>query len=141
MSLFSSPLMLGFDEIERRIERFNRVSNGYPPYNIERVHASSTQGVDKLVITLAVAGFSKNDLDVTSQDDQLIITGQKSEEENAEIDILHKGIAGRQFRRVFLLAEGTEVKAADLADGLLKIELIRRQPDKIIKKIDIKGRK
>lgn len=124
MSLFNSPLLLGFDEFERALERISKASSdGYPPYNIERV------GDDKLRITLAVAGFTKDDLSVTVEDTQLTIAGKQAEE--GEKEYLHRGIAARQFQRSFVLAEGIKVAGASLDNGLLLIDLER--PDRSMK--------
>lgn len=124
MSLFNSPLLLGFDEFERALERISKASSdGYPPYNIERI------GDDNLRITLAVAGFSKDDLSVTVEDNQLTIAGKQTDD--TEREYLHRGIASRQFQRSFVLAEGIKVAGASLDNGLLSIDLER--PDRSAK--------
>lgn len=137
MSLLSSPLFLGFDEIERLVDRFGKSGGeGYPPYNIERLSAS--EGVaETLRITLAVAGFTRDQLEITLEDKQLSIRGKQAEEEGREY--LYRGIAARQFQRTFVLADGIEVKSADLANGLLSIDLVRHEPERLIRKIDIGG--
>ena len=118
MSLLSSPLLLGFEEIERLIDRVGKSGgDGYPPYNIERVKAGA-EGAEILRITLAVAGFAREQLDVTLEDNQLMIRG-RAPEDKTERDYLYRGIAARQFQRSFVLADGIEVKSADLANGLL----------------------
>ena len=118
LSIFNSPFLLGFDELERALDRSAKASSdGYPPYNIEQT------GEDGLRITLAVAGFSKDELSVTVEDRQLVIHGQKNEENDRVY--LHRGIAARQFQRQFVLAEGIEVVGADMDNGLLHIDLIR----------------
>jgi HSP20 family molecular chaperone IbpA len=118
MSLFNSPLLLGFDEFERALDRISKAStDGYPPYNIERTDD------DKLRITLAVAGFTKDDLNVAVEENQLVIRGKQSEEPGKVY--LHRGIAARQFQRSFVLAEGIKVVGASLDNGLLSIELER----------------
>lgn len=118
MSLFNSPLLLGFDEFERAFERISKASNdGYPPYNIERVSD------DKLRITLAVAGFTKDDLAVSVEDNQLTIRGKHPDEPDKIY--LHRGIAARQFQRSFVLAEGIKVVGASLDNGLLSLNLER----------------
>jgi HSP20 family molecular chaperone IbpA len=118
MSLFNSPLLLGFDEFERALERISKASSdGYPPYNIERV------GDDTIRITLAVAGFIKDELSVAVEDNQLTIRGKQVEETDKVY--LHRGIAARQFLRSFVLAEGIKVKGASLDNGLLSIDLDR----------------
>ncbi len=132
LSLFNSPFLLGFDELERALDRSAKASSdGYPPYNIEQI------GEDGLRITLAVAGFSEHDLSVIVEDRQLIIRGKQSEEE-ARV-YLHRGIAARQFQRQFVLAEGIEVVSADLDNGLLHIELVRPRLESRQRVIDIKS--
>ncbi|NDE90453.1 MAG: heat-shock protein Hsp20 [Alphaproteobacteria bacterium] len=120
LSIFSSPLLLGFDQFERTLERCTKGSDSYPPYNIEQT------GEQSLRITLAVAGFAMDDLSVHTEDSQLVIRGRTREEDRAEPRIyLHRGIAARQFQRIFVLAEGIEVGAASLDNGLLNIDLRR----------------
>lgn len=137
MSLLSSPLLLGFDEIERLIDRVGKsASDGYPPYNIERIKAD-TEGVETLRITLAVAGFTRDQLDITVEDKQLMVRGKQTDEQ--ERDYLYRGIAARQFQRTFVLAEGIEVRSADLANGLLSIDLVRHEPQRLIRSIAIGG--
>lgn len=133
MTPFSSPLLLGFDTMEKTLERIAKSGDGYPPYNIERLRTDS--GHERLRITLAVAGFSDNDLDVTTEDNQLVIRGRQSDEEEREF--LHRGIAARQFQRVFVLADGMRVIAAQLKNGLLSIDLDRPEPERLVKRIDI----
>jgi HSP20 family molecular chaperone IbpA len=136
---FSSPLLLGFDEMERLLERAAKAqSDGYPPYNIERVPASDGRG-DSLRITLAVAGFTRDQLDVTVEERQLIIRGRQMDDAGQRI-FLHRGIAARQFQRAFVLAEGIEVTAARLTNGLLEIDLLRPEPERVLKRIDIVAR-
>jgi len=121
LSLFSSPLLLGFEEMERSIDRAaKRSSDGYPPYNIEQT------GEESLRITLAVAGFSANDLDVRIEDRQLIIEGARPDEDGGRV-FLHRGIATRQFRRCFVLADGIEIEGASLDAGLLHVAIRRPQ--------------
>lgn len=135
VSLFSSPLLLGFDEIERLIERAAKASpEGYPPYNIERMPKGN--GPECLRITLAVAGFNRHNLEITIEDNQLMIRGRIGEE--ASRDYLHRGIAGRQFQRTFVLADGVEVVDASLADGLLTINLEQPEPKSVVRRIEIK---
>lgn len=137
VSVFSSPLLLGFDEVERLLDRVAKTpGDGYPPYNIERLPPLAGK-TDRLRITLAVAGFSHNELEVTLEENQLTIRGRQSEEE--ERAFLHRGIAARQFQRAFVLAEGMEVKGATLENGLLAIDLERPEPERVIRKIEIKG--
>ena len=133
MQIFDSPLLLGFDHFERVLDRVSKASSeGYPPYNIEQV------GEEHLRITLAVAGFTMADLDVSIEDNQLVIRGRQSEDDGSKI-YLHRGIAGRQFQRSFVLAEGIEVTAAKLQDGLLHIDLSRPIPEPQVKKIKIEN--
>jgi HSP20 family molecular chaperone IbpA len=135
MSVSNSPFLLGFDEIERAIERVTRTaSDGYPPYNIERIAQTEDQA-ERLRITLAVAGFTSVQLQVTIEEGQLVIRGRQQEDK--EHHYLHRGIAARQFQRVFLLAEGIQVAGADLQNGLLSVDLIRPEPQRMVKKIDI----
>jgi HSP20 family molecular chaperone IbpA len=135
MSVFSSPLLLGFDHIERVLDRVNKSSGeGYPPYNIEQT------GEHALRITLAVAGFGDDDLSVTVEDNQLVIRG-RIEEDTSERVYLHRGIAARQFSRSFVLAEGIEVKNAGLDNGLLHIDLERHMPEPKVTEIKIQSAK
>ena len=137
--LLSSPLLLGFDEIERLIERIGKAGHdGYPPYNIERLGAA-TGGVETLRITLAVAGFTRAQLDVTVEDNQLSIRGKQEDDKSREF--LHRGIAARQFSRTFVLADGLEVQSADLNNGLLSIELVRVVPERLTRTISIGDKK
>ncbi|MEM6461807.1 MAG: Hsp20 family protein [Pseudomonadota bacterium] len=134
MTPFSSPLLLGFDAMEKTLERIAKGSDGYPPYNIERIAADDEQG-EILRITLAVAGFSQAELDVTVQENQLIIRGRQVETEDREY--LYRGIAGRQFQRTFMLADGMRVLNADLKNGLLSIDLVKPEPERLAQRIDI----
>lgn len=131
LSLFDSPLFLGFDDFEKTIDRMRKAgADGYPPYNIEQI------GEDGLRITLAVAGFSMDDLDVEVDQNQLTIRGKKKEDDKERI-YLHRGIATRQFQRHFVLADGIEVSGADLDNGLLHINLERIIPESHAVKIKI----
>lgn len=131
----SHPLLLGFEEIERLIDRAGKASgDGYPPYNIERVAAQNGAG-EFLRITLAVAGFTRADLEITLEDNQLTIRGRQTDDKSREY--IHRGIAARQFQRTFVLADGIEVRAADLANGLLAIDLERNEPEKLVRRIEI----
>ena len=133
VSVFSSPLLLGFDHIERVLDRVNKTAaEGYPPYNIEQT------GEHRLRITLAVAGFAKDDLNVTVEDNQLVIRG-KQQEDSSERNYLHRGIAARQFTRGFVLAEGIEVRGAEVVNGLLHVDLERPVPKPRVTQIEIKG--
>jgi HSP20 family molecular chaperone IbpA len=130
----SSPFLLGFDEIERLLDRVTKGSDGYPPYNIERLPRDGAHP-ERLRITLAVAGFTRDQLEVSVEENQLVIRGRQQEEKNRQY--LHRGIAARQFQRSFVLADGMEVFGADLKNGLLAIDLARPQPEKIVKTIAI----
>ncbi len=122
LSVFNSPLLLGFDHFERMLDRVSKTAaDGYPPYNIEQVDEN------RLRITLAVAGFTAGDLDVSVEDSQLLIHGKQEEDPGRAY--LHRGIAARQFQRSFVLAEGIEVTAATLDNGLLNIDLARPEPE------------
>lgn len=134
MTPFTHPLMLGFDAMEKTLERMAKSNDGYPPYNIERLAAEGPQP-ERLRITIAVAGFSEDDLDVTTADNQLIIRGRQQDQEKR--DYLYRGIAARQFQRVFVLADGMQVNAARLKNGLLSIELTRPENSNVVKKINI----
>ena len=140
MSLLSSPLLLGFEEMERLIDRVGKGGDGYPPYNIERLAAapngSGEDVPERLRITLAVAGFRREQLEITLEDNQLIIRGRQEDDKARQY--IHRGIAARQFSRSFVLADGIEVKAADLRDGLLSIDLVRREPERLVRKVDIR---
>jgi len=133
--LMNSPFLLGFDEIEKALERVTRTaSDGYPPYNIERLLPEGGEP-ERLRITLAVAGFSRAQLAITLEEGQLVIRGRQQDDK--ERQYLHRGIAARQFQRSFLLAEGMQVLGADLADGLLSVDLVRPEPERIVKTIEI----
>ena len=130
LSVFSSPLFLGFDEFEEAIDRLAKApADGYPPYNIEQI------GKNGLRISLAVAGFGRNDLAIQVEDNQLVVRGKQADDKDRIY--LHRGIATRQFKRNFLLAEGIEVTGACLDDGLLHIDLHRRSPAGRVRKIAI----
>lgn len=129
--MFASPLFLGFDHLEQMLERASKTSSdGYPPYNIEQVSQTG------LRITLAVAGFTMDDLQITQEDNQLVIRGRQTDEPGDRV-FLHRGIAARQFQRAFVMAEGIEVRGAWLDNGLLHIDLARPQPEARVKQIRI----
>ena len=135
MTLFNSPLLLGFDEMERTLDRVAKMSSdGYPPYNIEQVDN------DRIRITLAVAGFAEEDLAIEREGDQLSIAGRQAPDERPERIFLHRGIATRQFQRAFVLAEGIEVDDAQLDNGLLHIDLSRPVSETLVKTIDIRSK-
>jgi HSP20 family molecular chaperone IbpA len=142
--LLSSPMLLGFDEIERLIDRVSKTGgDGYPPYNIERILSASDlpKGADAparvelLRITLAVAGFLQDQIEITLEDNQLIVRGRQDDDKTREY--IHRGIAARQFTRTFVLADGIEVRSANLAHGLLSIDLARHEPEKVVRRITI----
>ena len=138
VSLLSSPLLLGFEDMERLIDRVGKGNDGYPPYNIERITGDTVNGAvgaEALRITLALAGFRREQLEITLEDNQLVIRGRQEDDKSR--DFIHRGIAARQFSRTFVLADGIEVKSADLRDGLLSIDLVRREPDRRVRKIAI----
>jgi HSP20 family molecular chaperone IbpA len=135
MTPFSSPLLLGFDAMEKTLERISKGGDGYPPYNIERI-VEGEEEAERLRITLAVAGFSEADLDIVTEENQLVIRGKQTDEANREF--LYRGIAARQFQRVFMLADGMRVLGAELKNGLLSIDLDRPQPERLVRKIGIK---
>jgi HSP20 family molecular chaperone IbpA len=130
LSLLNSPLLLGFEQFERTLDRAAKAStDGYPPYNIEKLSN------DRLRITLAVAGFTENDLSVQIEDNQLTIRGKQHDDQ--ERVYLHRGIAARQFQRSFVLADGIEIVGATLDNGLLNIELHRPAPSSRARTINI----
>jgi HSP20 family molecular chaperone IbpA len=136
LPVLSSPLLLGFEQIERLIDRVGKAgADGYPPYNIERI--GSAERTEMLRITLAVAGFTRDQLDITLEENQLTVRGKQEDDKGR--DYLHRGIAARQFARTFVLADGIEVKTADLADGLLTVDLVRHEPERLVRRIEIKG--
>lgn len=138
LSMLSAPFMLGFDSFEERIERLTKSADGYPPYNIERLTSNNDAGetsVEMYQITIAVAGFSRQDLQITSEDTQLHVFGNQSRDEGGEF--LHRGIATRQFKRSFLLADGMVVKGATLSDGMLSIDVERPVFAKVSRTIEI----
>lgn len=138
---FAHPLLLGFDGLEQLLDRAGHLSNeGYPPFNIERFDTDDgTEGSsgnnNYLRITLAVAGFAREDLSVTVDRNELTVRGQQGDD--ADRAYLHRGIAARRFTRVFVLADGMEVSGAELANGLLTIDLVRPEPKRVVQTIDI----
>ena len=139
MTPFSSPLLLGFDTMEKTLERIAKGSEGYPPYNIERIRASADGSrAERLRITLAVAGFCDEDLEVTTEENQLVIRGRQADNDDREY--LPRGIAARQFQRMFVLADGMQVVSAELKNGLLSVDLIRPEPERMVRKINISVR-
>jgi len=132
VSLLNSPFLLGFEQVERTLDRIAKTSGeGYPPYNIEQTSE------DGLRITLAVAGFSRDDLSIQLEDNQLVIRGKQQDDQDRVY--LHRGIAARQFQRSFVLVDGIEVVGADLDNGLLHIDLKRPVPESRVRTIEIKS--
>jgi HSP20 family molecular chaperone IbpA len=134
LTLGTHPFLLGFDQLERLVERTAKADNGYPPYNIEQL------GDNAFRITLAVAGFGEDDLSITVEDRQLVVRGKQADDRDDRV-FLHRGIAARQFQRTFLLAEGVEVAGAELTNGLLHVDLKRSVPESIVKTIRIEKAK
>jgi HSP20 family molecular chaperone IbpA len=132
ISSLSSPFLLGFDDIERALERVSKGADGYPPYNIERIPAADREPER---LRIAVAGFTREQLDVSVEEKQLLIRGRQQEDKARQY--LHRGIAARQFQRTFLLADGMEVLGAELKNGLLSIDFVRPEPARIVKTIAI----
>lgn len=132
MTRMANPLLLGFEAIEKTLDRAAKSAGGYPPYNIERIRGESGE---RLRITLAVAGFSDQDLDITVDENQLVITGKQAE--TGAREYLYRGIASRQFQLSFVLADGMRVISANLRNGLLSIELDRPQPQRRARRIEI----
>ena len=130
----SSPFLLGFDEIERVLDRVSKAADGYPPYNIERLARDQNQP-ERLRITLAVAGLTSDQLEVTTEENQLVIRGRQQDDKTRQY--IHRGIAARHFQRTFVLAEGMMVLGADLKNGLLSIDLARPEPERVVKTIAI----
>ncbi len=132
LSLFNSPFLLGFDQLERALDRVSKASaDGYPPYNIEQVDDNAIR------ITLAVAGFSRAELNVTVEDTQLIVRGRQVDDEDRVY--LHRGIAARQFQRSFVLADGIEILGAELDNGLLHVDLVRPMVESRERTIEIRN--
>ncbi|WP_413718120.1 Hsp20 family protein [Silicimonas sp. MF1-12-2] len=134
LTLGTHPFLLGFDQLERLVERTAKAENGYPPYNIEQL------GDNAFRITLAVAGFADEDLSITVEDRQLVVRGKQADDADDRV-FLHRGIAARQFQRTFLLAEGVEVAGAALTNGLLHVELKRAVPETVVRTIRIEKAK
>jgi HSP20 family molecular chaperone IbpA len=131
MSLFNSPLLLGFDQFERALDRVGKTADGYPPYNIEQLSEN------RLRITLAVAGFTREELEIAVEANQLTVHGRQKEQ--TERVYLHRGIAARQFQRSFVLADGLEVSGAALANGLLEIDILRPVVEPKVRSVPIRG--
>ncbi|MGO4854257.1 Hsp20 family protein [Phaeovulum sp. W22_SRMD_FR3] len=131
LSFGAHPYLLGFDQLERLVERTAKTgSDSYPPYNIEQ------SAPDAFRITLAVAGFAEEDLAITMEDRALVVRGRQSEDESSRV-YLHRGIAARAFQRSFVLADGVEVRGASIENGLLHVDLMRAQPEPVVQSIPI----
>jgi HSP20 family molecular chaperone IbpA len=134
LSLFNSPLLLGFDHFERVLDRVAKMpAEGYPPYNIEQT------GEDRLRITLAVAGFNESELSIQIEGNQLVIRGKQQEDGDADRVFIHRGIATRQFQRSFVLADGIEVEGAELDNGLLFVDLVRPLAEEKVRTVEIRA--
>jgi len=127
ISVFSAPFLLGFDAFEERVDRLAKSADTYPPYNIERT--VGTDGTERFLVSIAVAGFSVNELELMAEDNQIVVRGRQKDEPGREY--LHRGIAARSFERRFQLADHVEVKGADFNDGLLHIDLVRNLPERM----------
>jgi HSP20 family molecular chaperone IbpA len=133
LSLFNNPLLLGFDHFERTLDRVSKMpAEGYPPYNIEQIDE------ERLRITLAIAGFSEDDLSIQLEGNQLVVRGKQSDDGGANRVFVHRGIATRQFQRSFVLADGIDVEGAELDNGLLNIDLRRPPAKESIRSIEIR---
>lgn len=135
VSMFSAPFLLGFDAVEERIDRLAKSADGYPPYNIERRLEDDTAEI--FMISIAVAGFSADDLDVLTEDNQLLVRGRQKDDEARHY--LHRGIAARQFQRQFLLADGMQIKDALLRNGMLTLTVVRPKVQKVARRIEIRS--
>jgi HSP20 family molecular chaperone IbpA len=134
VSLFNSPLLLGFDHFERVLDRVAKMpAEGYPPYNIEQT------GENRLRITLAVAGFTEHDLSIQIEGNQLVVRGKQQEDGDVDRVFVHRGIATRQFQRSFVLADGMEVEGAELDNGLLYVDLLRPLTDERVRTVEIRS--
>ncbi|WP_332065291.1 Hsp20 family protein [Bartonella sp. CB189] len=132
---FSNPLLLGFETVEKTLRRIGKADEAYPAYNIERLHKNDD--VNHIRITLAVAGFKVDNLNILLDDNQLIVHGKQTNNQNHQY--LYRGIAARQFQRIFVLAEGMQVTNAELKNGLLSINLHQPKPKKQMKQIPIEA--
>ena len=135
ISVFSAPFLLGFDSFEERVDRLAKSADGYPPYNIERT--IEPDGTERFLVSIAVAGFGANELEVLAEDNQIVVRGKQKDEPGREF--LHRGIAARQFQRAFILADGMIVKDATLGHGMLVVAVERPRTPKIARRIDIRS--
>ena len=131
----SSPFLLGFEEIERALDRVAKAADGYPPYNVERLPAANDRP-ERIRITLAVAGFSRDELEITVEENELVIAGRQADDSSGRV-FLHRAIAARQFRRTFVLADGIAITGAELKDGLLLVDLERPEAARPVRRIEI----
>jgi HSP20 family molecular chaperone IbpA len=135
ISVFSAPFLLGFDSFEERIDRLAKSADGYPPYNIERT--LDADGTERFLISIAVAGFGADELEVLAEDNQLVVRGKQKEDAGRQY--LHRGIAARQFQRTFILADGMIVMDATLGHGMLVVAIDRPKTSKIARSIEIRS--
>jgi HSP20 family molecular chaperone IbpA len=134
LTLSSHPYLLGFEQLERLVERTAKSAEGYPPYNIEATSETAYR------ITLAVAGFRDEDLAITVEDRQLVVRGRQQDDSEGKV-FLHRGIAARAFQRSFVLADSVEVAGASMENGLLHVDLRRVVPDTVVQTIAIRSQK
>jgi HSP20 family molecular chaperone IbpA len=135
ISLFSAPFLLGFDVFEERVDRLAKAADGYPPYNIER--QTQADGSELFLISIAVAGFAQGELELVVEDNQMLVRGRQKDD--PEREFLHRGIAGRQFQRSFLLADGVVVRDATLRNGMLIVSVVRPKTEKVARRIEIRS--
>ena len=135
VSMFSAPFLLGFDAFEERVDRLAKAADGYPPYNIER--SLDQEGAETFLISIAVAGFAQADLEVMTEENQLLVRGRQKDDPARQY--LHRGIAARQFQRSFLLADGMVVKDALLRNGMLSIAVVRPRAEKVARRIEVRS--
>ncbi len=135
VSVFSAPFLLGFDSFEERVDRLSKSTDGYPPYNIER--STTPEGAERFLVSIAVAGFSINELEVIAEDNQILVRGRQKDDPSREF--LHRGIAARQFQRSFLLADGMIVRDATLGHGMLVVAIERPHVEKVARLIEIRS--
>ena len=134
-TMFSAPFLLGFDAFEEHLDRLSKAAEGYPPYNIERL--VDADGAEVFMISIAVAGFAPDELEVSTEDSQLLVRGRQRDEPTRQF--LHRGIAARQFQRSFLLADGMLVRDAMLRNGMLCIAVVRPRTEKVARRIEIRS--
>ena len=135
VSVFSAPFLLGFEALEERVDRMAKAADGYPPYNIER--QVETDGSETFFISIAVAGFAPNELELMAEDSTLFVRGKQKDDPSRQY--LHRGIAARQFQRSFLLADGVIVKDAVLNNGMLTVSVVRPKAEKVARRIEIRS--